>query len=86
VEADPQVDGVVIAGVYGTGKSSVAAEIAETLERRGAPYGALDLATAVHWLDESIGVGIEDLTVADEGPIEVVAARILDWLGWLREV
>ena len=37
------VDGVLITGVYGTGKSSVAAEIAETLERHGVPYGALDL-------------------------------------------
>jgi Mrp family chromosome partitioning ATPase len=37
------IDGVLITGVYGTGKSSVAAEIAETLERRGVPYGALDL-------------------------------------------
>ncbi len=37
------VDGVLITGVYGTGKSSVAAEIAETLERRGVSYGAIDL-------------------------------------------
>ena len=37
------VDGVLITGVYGTGKSSLAAEIAETLERRGVRYGAIDL-------------------------------------------
>jgi adenylylsulfate kinase-like enzyme len=37
------MDGVLIAGVYGTGKSSVAAEIAETLERRGVSYAAIDL-------------------------------------------
>jgi gluconate kinase len=43
VTAGGEVDGVLICGVYGTGKSSVAAEIAETLERRGVSYGALDL-------------------------------------------
>jgi adenylylsulfate kinase-like enzyme len=37
------VDGVLITGVYGTGKSSLAAEIAETLERRDVSYGAVDL-------------------------------------------
>jgi hypothetical protein len=36
-------DGVLITGVYGAGNSSLAAEIAETLERRGVAYGALDL-------------------------------------------
>ena len=167
------VDGVLITGVYGTGKSSVAAEIAETLERRGVPYGALDLdwltwfevpgmdgaaaervylgnvadvvrnyrtvgvrrivlagavrdrdelralqaATAMplrvvrlevplteiarrlqsdpttgrrddlqeaaRWLNDSIGVGIEDLSVANQGPIQNVAMHIIDWLGWI---
>ena len=43
VTATDEVDGLLVCGVYGTGKSSVAAEIAETLERRGVPYGALDL-------------------------------------------
>ena len=37
------VDGVVISGVYGSGKSTVAAEIAEQLERRGISYAAIDL-------------------------------------------
>ncbi len=36
-------DGVLITGVYGSGKSSVAAEIAFLLERRGEPYALLDL-------------------------------------------
>lgn len=36
-------DGVLITGVYGSGKSSVAAEIAFMLERRGEPYALLDL-------------------------------------------
>jgi adenylylsulfate kinase-like enzyme len=172
VTATGEVDGVLITGVYGTGKSSIAAEIAETLERRGVSYGALDLdwltwfdvpgmdqvaarsvylanvATVVanyrdfgvrhivlavavrnrddvlaleraaaiplrvvrlevtldeiarrlqsdptsgrredlnvaaRWLDDSVGVGVEDLAIANVGPIQTVAHRIIDWLGW----
>jgi chloramphenicol 3-O-phosphotransferase len=41
VEAD--ADAVLIAGAYGTGKSSVAAEMAELLEARDVPYAAVDL-------------------------------------------
>jgi adenylylsulfate kinase len=40
-EADPEA--VLIAGAYGTGKSSVAAQMAELLEARDVPYAALDL-------------------------------------------
>jgi len=36
-------DGVLITGVYGSGKSSVAAQIAYLLEQRGQPYALLDL-------------------------------------------
>jgi hypothetical protein len=36
-------DGVLITGVYGSGKSSIAAEIAYVLEQRGEPYALLDL-------------------------------------------
>jgi tRNA uridine 5-carbamoylmethylation protein Kti12 len=167
------VDGVLITGVYGTGKSSVAAEIAETLERRGVAYGALDLdwltwfdvpgidheaarrvylenvadvvrnyrsvgvrhvlfagavrdrdelralqaATAMplrvvrlevpldeiarrlqtdpttgrrddlqeaaRWLSGSVGIGIEDLSIDNQGPIQNVAMQIIEWLGWM---
>ncbi len=35
--------GVLITGVYGSGKSSVAAEISYLLERRRQPYALLDL-------------------------------------------
>jgi hypothetical protein len=35
--------GVLIVGVYGSGKSSVCEEIAELLESAGVPYGAIDL-------------------------------------------
>ena len=36
-------DGVLLTGVYGSGKSSVAAEIAYLLEQRRQPYALLDL-------------------------------------------
>jgi hypothetical protein len=36
-------DGVLITGVYGSGKSSVAAELAYMLEQRHEPYALLDL-------------------------------------------
>jgi len=172
MSAPDDADGVLITGVFGTGKSSVAAEIAETLERRGVSYGALDLdwltwfevpgmddgaarrvyranvadvvrnyrtagvrhvvlagavrdrdeiralqlatelplrvvrlevpldeiarrlksdpttgrrddlQVAAQWLNDSIGVGIEDLSIANEGPIQNVATHIIEWLGW----
>ena len=40
-EADPGA--VLLTGAYGTGKSSVAAEMAERLEARDVPYAAIDL-------------------------------------------
>lgn len=40
---DPNVRAVLLTGVYGTGKSSVAVEIADILEERSVPYAALDL-------------------------------------------
>jgi hypothetical protein len=36
-------EAVLLCGAYGTGKSSVAAEIAELLEARDVPYAAIDL-------------------------------------------
>jgi adenylylsulfate kinase-like enzyme len=36
-------EGVLVTGVYGSGKSSVAAEIAYLLEQQGDPYALLDL-------------------------------------------
>ena len=170
--ATGDVDGVLICGVYGTGKSSIAAEIADTLERQGVSYGALDLdwltwfdvpgmdqkaarnvylanvasvvrnyrnfgvrhvvlagavrdkdevrmletaaelplrvvrlevpldeiarrlrpdptsgrrndlEVAAQWLADSIGVGVEDLSVANTRPVHEVAFQIIDWLGW----
>ena len=38
-----EVEGVLITGVYGAGKSSVAVEMANALEARGGRFGAVDL-------------------------------------------
>jgi hypothetical protein len=38
-----EAEAVLITGVYGSGKTSVVEEIADVLEHRGVPYGALDL-------------------------------------------
>jgi adenylylsulfate kinase-like enzyme len=43
VVASRSPQGVLITGVYGSGKSSVAAEIGYQLERRGELYALLDL-------------------------------------------
>jgi hypothetical protein len=41
-----------------------------------------DLREAAAWIAGSKGVGIENLTVDNEGPIRGVALKIVDWLGW----
>ena len=41
--SDRRAEGVLLTGVYGSGKSSVAAEIAYLLEQQGEPYALLDL-------------------------------------------
>jgi hypothetical protein len=165
-------DGVLITGLFGVGKSSVTAEIADLLEARGERYAAIDLdwltwadtrgglegaehrmmltnlASVVgnyleagilrfvlarslrdrseldslraaipvpvrivrltvpideagrrlrsdvtrgreddlremgEWVAAGLGVGFEDLTVANDRPIREVASEIVDWLGW----
>ena len=47
--------GVLLTGVYGSGKGSIAAEIAYLLEQRGEPYALLDL-DYLSWA----GTGISD--------------------------
>jgi hypothetical protein len=169
----PIVDGVLITGVFGSGKSSVAAEISYALERRRRPFALLDLdylgwggdsfddhaagfglmlrnlaavasnyrdagvrtfvvagfirdrmalqsvrqAVAVHLrvvrltvplpqieqrlaadvtsgrrddlaaaaasLASGEGVGVEDLVLGNDRPVQVVAQEIMTWLGWL---
>ena len=39
----PDLEALLIIGAYGTGKTALAAEIAEMLEERGRPYAAIDL-------------------------------------------
>jgi adenylylsulfate kinase len=41
--ADPGAEGVLITGVYGSGKSSVAAEISYLLDQRRRPHAMLDV-------------------------------------------
>ena len=41
-----------------------------------------DLREAALWVAGSVGVGIEDVTVSNDRPIQEVAAEILEWLGW----
>ena len=41
--SDQSSEAVLLTGAYGTGKSSVAAEMAELLEARDVPYAAIDL-------------------------------------------
>jgi hypothetical protein len=41
--SDRSAEGVLLTGVYGSGKSSVAVEIAYLLEQQGEPYALLDL-------------------------------------------
>lgn len=91
-QSPPSAEGVLITGVYGSGKSSVAAEIAHLLEQRRRPYALLDLdylgrggiddVAAYFLIAASVGVGVEDLAVADDRPIGAVAAEIMSWLGW----
>ena len=44
---------------------------------------AEDLRKATAQIASSVGVGIEDLVVANDRPIGVVAAEIMRWLGWM---
>ena len=69
---DPSVQGLLITGVFGSGKSSVAEEIADILEKRSAPYAILDL-DWLGWFD----------TGTDDGPSEyrVMLTNLVDVVG-----
>jgi hypothetical protein len=49
-----EAEGVLLTGVYGSGKSSVAVEIAYLLEQRGEPYALLDL-DYLSWAGDGTG-------------------------------
>jgi len=42
-----------------------------------------DLREARAQMQRDDGVGIEDMTVANDRPVREVAVQVLDWLGWL---
>lgn len=66
---------VLVTGPYGSGKSSVVAEIAETLERRGVAYGAIDL----DWLTWFEAPGM-DQAALDRVYLDNVAAVLGNYL------
>ena len=42
-----------------------------------------DLERTESWLAAGDGVGLEDLVIANDRPVNAVATEILGWLGWL---
>jgi adenylylsulfate kinase-like enzyme len=61
-----QAEAVLLTGVYGSGKSSVAAEIAYLLEQQERRFALLDL----------------DVAILNDRPVDVVAQEIMTFLGW----
>jgi len=41
-----------------------------------------DLRSAAVQIATSAGVGLEELTIANDRPVRVVAEEIMSWLGW----
>ena len=41
-----------------------------------------DLLVAAAWIADSTGVGFEDLTIENDGPITAVAKAAVEFLGW----
>jgi len=139
---DRRAEGVLLTGVYGSGKSSVAVEMAYLLEQQGEPFALLDLdylswagqstgdrAAEVRTIEQAlglplkvarltvplpaieqrlasdvtsgrrddlreaaasiaaeVGVGLEDVTIANDRPIGAVAHEVMTFLGWLGRV
>ena len=86
-----QAEDVLITGVYGSGKSSVAAEIAYLLEQHGERFALLDLdylswagpdtATAPPRSTAEV-VGLEHATIVNDSPVDIVAQEIMTFLSW----
>ena len=72
-------EGVLLTGVYGSGKTSVAEEIAYLLEQRGETYALLDL-DFLSWAGE--GAGVEDVTIGNDRAVGLVAREVMTFLGW----
>ena len=68
-------DAVLLTGVYGVGKTSVAEEIAEVFERRGTPFAALDL-DWLAWFD----AGWDDDEAEFRMMLENTSAVVADYL------
>ncbi|MFL5681265.1 MAG: hypothetical protein ACJ77B_11765 [Chloroflexota bacterium] len=58
------------------------AEVMRRLAADGRPPS--DVETAAAWIDGSIGVGIEDVAIPNDGPRAATVAAILDWAAWPR--
>ena len=84
-------EAVLITGVYGSGKSSVAQEIAYLLENQGAPYALLDL-DFLGWADTGgggrpvwLGVMMKNLTALVGNYLEI-GVRFFVLAGAIRDV
>ena len=81
-----EASGVVISGLYGSGKSTVVEEIADLLEEAAAPYGALDL-DWLWWFDvpeysrgEALRVLFDNLTAVADTYLDVGVTRfVMAW-------
>lgn len=86
----PERDAVLITGVYGTGKSSVAAEMADLLERARVRFAAIDL-DWLAWanLDDGHGEPGRQLMLANLRPVvgNYVAAGMTRFVlaGWIDD-
>jgi adenylylsulfate kinase len=44
-----------------------------------------DLRQAATWIEDSVGVGIEDRAISNDGAIRDVATDVLQWLDWAED-
>lgn len=86
----PSPDGVLICGAYGTGKSTVAEEIATRLEADGLPFAAIDLDWLM-WFDTGTGdeevaerLGLENVADVIENDLAAGIRRFV-FAGWFAD-